>query len=96
MTSNHDGTGRPFIYTVRSQRPSNAEVSDTPDAEQVTTTHPLNAIVKNQLFMTQNFFNYSVRRLFDGLATAAFNVWNITVIIVISNTVNAEKTNGNG
>src|SRR5580692_5898467 len=55
MTSNQDGTGRPFIYTVRSQRPSNAAVSDTPDAEQVTTMQPLNAIVKNQLFMTQNF-----------------------------------------
>src|SRR5580692_2475108 len=55
ITSNHDGTGRPFIYTVRSQRPSSAAVSDGLPAEQVTTVHPINAIAKNQLFITQIF-----------------------------------------
>ena len=38
---------------------------------------------------------HSVRKLFDGFATAAFNVWKVTVSIVISNTVIADRIKGN-
>jgi len=37
---------------------------------------------------------YSVLNAFTGLATAALMVWKLTVITVISNTVNTENKKG--